>query len=64
MLPLKFCKTLFDSHLFHRFVSSDANAFRTFDWEIPNSRAIRGGVMPALNAAARHSSDHELMGPQ
>jgi hypothetical protein len=51
MLPLKFCKTFFDSHLTYRFGSSDANAFRTFDWEIPNCRAIREGVMPALNAA-------------
>jgi hypothetical protein len=50
MLPLKFCKAFFDSHLTHRFGSSDANAFRTFDCEIPNSRAIRDGVMPALNA--------------
>src|SRR6516225_77337 len=47
MLPLKFCKTFFDSHLTHRIDSSDANAFRTFDWEIPNCRAIREGVMPA-----------------
>jgi hypothetical protein len=35
----------------HRLGSSDANAFRTFDWEIPNCRAIRDGVMPALKAA-------------
>jgi hypothetical protein len=46
---LKFCKTLFDSHLSHRFGSSDANAFRTFDREIPNCFAIRDGVMPPLN---------------
>jgi hypothetical protein len=51
MLPLKFRKPFFDSHLTHRFGSSDANAFRTFDWEIPNCRAIRDGVIPALNAA-------------
>jgi hypothetical protein len=50
MLPLEFCKTFLNSHLIHRFVSSDANAFRTSDWEIPNSRAIRDGVMPAMNA--------------
>ncbi len=35
----------------HRLGSSDANAFRTFDWEIPNCRAIRDGVIPALKAA-------------
>ena len=51
MFPLKLCKTLFDVHVIHRFGSSDANAFRTFDWEIPNCRAIREGVMPALKAA-------------
>jgi hypothetical protein len=34
----------------HRFGSSDANAFRTFDWEIPNCLAILAGVMPALKA--------------
>ena len=45
MLPLKFCKMCFDSHVIHRFVSSDAKALRTFDWEIPNCRAIRDGVM-------------------
>jgi hypothetical protein len=28
-----------------------ADAFRTFAWEIPNCRAIRDGVMPALKAA-------------
>ena len=33
---------------FQGFGLSDANAFRTFDWEIPNCRAIRDGVMPAL----------------
>jgi hypothetical protein len=26
------------------------SAFRTFDWEIPNCRAILAGVMPALKA--------------
>jgi hypothetical protein len=36
---------------FQGFGLSDANAFRTFDWEIPNCRAIREGVMPALKAA-------------
>ena len=51
MLPLKFCKMCFDSHIIHRFVSSDAKALRTFDWEIPNCRAIRDGVVPALKAA-------------
>ena len=51
MLPLKFCKMCFDSHMVHRCFSSDAKAFRTFDWEIPNCRAIRDGVTPALNAA-------------
>ena len=40
-----------DVHLSHRFGSPDANAFRTFDWEIPNCGAIRDGVMPALNVA-------------
>jgi hypothetical protein len=50
MLPLKFRKMCFDSHVIHRFVSSDANAFLTSDSEIPNSRAIRDGVIPALNA--------------
>ena len=50
MLPLKFCKMLFDCHMIHRFLSSDAKAFRTSDRGIPNSRAIRDGVMPALNA--------------
>jgi hypothetical protein len=50
MLPLKFCKMRFDRHIVHRFISSDANAFRTSDRGIPNSRAIRDGVMPALNA--------------
>jgi len=49
MLSLKFCKTVFDSHLTHRFGSSDANAFRTFDREIPNCFAIGDSVMPALN---------------
>ena len=34
----------------HRSPSSDAKAFRTFDWEIPNCRAIRDGVTPALKA--------------
>jgi len=51
MLPLKFRKMHFDCHMIHRFNSSDANAFRTFAWEIPNCRAIRDGVMPALKAA-------------
>ncbi len=34
----------------HRFGSSDANAFRTFDCEIPNCLAILAGVMRALKA--------------
>ena len=50
MLPLKFCKMCFDGDMVHRFRSSDANAFLTSDRGIPNSRAIRDGVMPALNA--------------
>jgi hypothetical protein len=50
MLPLQFCKIRFDSHLAHRFVLSAAKACRTSDRGIPNSRAIRDGVMPALNA--------------
>jgi hypothetical protein len=33
------------------FDGSVANAFRTSDWETPNCRAIRDGVMPALNEA-------------
>jgi len=33
------------------FDGSVANAFRTFDCETPNCRAIRVGAMPALNAA-------------
>jgi len=39
------CNTL------HRFTISDANALRTSDWETPNWRAIRDGVIPALNEA-------------
>ena len=35
----------------HDLLKSDANAFRTLLWEIPNCRAIRAGVTPALNAA-------------
>jgi hypothetical protein len=35
----------------HHVASSVAKAFRTFDWEIPNCRAILAGVMPALKAA-------------
>ena len=35
---------------FYLFNSFDANAFLTFDWEIPNCRAILAGVMPALKA--------------
>ena len=34
-----------------RFDVSPDNAFRTSDCEIPNCRAIRDGVTPALNAA-------------
>ncbi len=51
MLPLKFREMCFDSHMIYRFVSSDAKAVRTFDWEMPNCRAIRDGVIPALKAA-------------
>ena len=51
MLPLKFCKMCFDSHMIHRFFSSDANAFLTSDWDSPNCLAIRERVTPALNAA-------------
>ena len=40
------------SACFHRFGSSVASAFLTFDWEIPNCRAILAGVMPALNGRA------------
>jgi hypothetical protein len=36
--------------LAHRFVLSAAKACRTSDRGIPNSRAIRDGDMPALNA--------------
>jgi len=36
---------------FHCFGSSDANAFLTFDCEIPNCRAILDSVTTALNAA-------------
>ena len=31
MLPLKLRKMRLDRHIVHRFFSSDANAFRTFD---------------------------------
>src|SRR2546427_529083 len=31
--------------------ASEASTFRTSDREIPNSRAIRGGAIPALKAA-------------
>jgi len=51
MLPLQFRKMSLDRHIVHRFGLSDANAFRTFDWEIPNCLAMREGVTPALNAA-------------
>jgi hypothetical protein len=33
------------------FTASEANAFLTSDCEIPNCRAIRDSVMPALKAA-------------
>jgi len=36
---------------FQRFHPPPANAFRTSDWEIPNWRAMRDGVIPALKAA-------------
>ena len=62
MLPLKFCEMCFDSHMIHRFVPSGDKAFRTFDWEIPNCRAIREGVTPALNAARTNSVDQESKG--
>ena len=58
MLPLKFCKMCFRRHMIYRFHSSDANAFRTFDREIPNCRAIRDGVMPALKAERTAFSYH------
>ena len=51
MLPFKLRNIRFDGHMIHRFRSSDANAFLTFDWEIPNCLAMREGVTPALNAA-------------
>jgi hypothetical protein len=51
MLLLKFGKMSLDRHMIHRFRSSDANAFLTSDWDIPNCRAIREGVTPALKAA-------------
>jgi hypothetical protein len=35
----------------HHFLASPANALCTSDRGIPNSRAIRVGVTPALNAA-------------
>jgi len=35
-----------DFACFHRFGSSAASAFLTFDWEIPNCRAILAGMMP------------------
>jgi hypothetical protein len=50
MLPLEFRELCFDCHIVHLCFSSDANAFRTSDKGIPNSRAILDGVMPALNA--------------
>jgi hypothetical protein len=34
-----------------RLEASPASAFRTSEWEIPNCRAIRDGVIPALKAA-------------
>jgi hypothetical protein len=36
----------------HPFDSSVARAFRTFDCEIPNCRAILAGAMPALKGSA------------
>jgi hypothetical protein len=35
----------------HHFATSDAKAFRISDCEIPNCRAMRDGVTPALKAA-------------
>jgi hypothetical protein len=40
----------------HRFGSPVARAFRTFDCEIPNWRAILAGVTPALKANGARSS--------
>jgi hypothetical protein len=34
-----------------RVAVSDASTLRTSDWDNPNCRAIKGGLMPALNAA-------------
>jgi hypothetical protein len=51
MLPFKLRKMCFDGHIIHRFRLSDANAFLTSDWDIPNCLAMREGVTPALNAA-------------
>jgi hypothetical protein len=51
MLPLKLRKMSLDRHMIHRFFSSDANAFRTSDCDIPNCRAIRECFTPALKAA-------------
>ena len=46
-----FLTTIQLSHLAPHFVRSDANAFLTSDWDMPNCRAIREGVTPALKAA-------------
>ena len=51
MLPFKLRNIRFDGHMIYRFRSSDANAFLTSDWNIPNYRAMREGVTPGLNAA-------------
>ena len=40
-----------DPHAHFRLEASPASAFRTSDCEIPNCRAIRDGVIPALKAA-------------
>ena len=49
--PLKFRKMHFDRHMVQLFDELPAKVFRTFDWEIPNCRAILAGAMPALKAA-------------
>jgi hypothetical protein len=38
-------------HVHPRVLMSDANTLRTSDWEIPNCRAIKDGLIPALNEA-------------
>lgn len=43
------CRRILTLHF--RLEASPASAFRTSDCEIPNCRAIRDGVIPALKAA-------------